>query len=190
MCMYLVKYGLLPLHAVRKQCKHWWQTCINNLFLFLWHFINGNGFVNYIHTQHCQTNECCPWRHWYSDVQIYTHHNIWQILKNHNEHNVSEQEMHLLMCCRQHQKPKRATRDVKGRIIIVMNESIYIWSKRFQMSYWCEIINNTRLIFLSGICKPLRLTRTTCFDFYALRYYCFGAGALTRPPPADAGGAE
>ena len=26
------------------------------------------------------------------------------------------QEMHLLMCCRQHQKPKRATRDVKGRI--------------------------------------------------------------------------
>ena len=138
MCMYLVKYGLLPLHAVRKQCKHWWQTCINNLFLFLWRFINGNGFVNYIHTQHCQTNECCPWRHWYSDVQIYTHHNIWQILKNHNEHNVSEQEMHLLMCCRQHQKPKRATRDVKGRIIIVMNESIYIWSKRFQMSYWCE----------------------------------------------------
>ena len=38
------------------------------------------------------------------------------ILKNHHEHNISKQEMHLLMCCRQHQKPKRATRDVKGRI--------------------------------------------------------------------------
>ena len=45
----------------------------------------------------------------------------------------------------------------------------------------------TRLIFLSGIWKPLRLTRTTYFDFYALRYYCFGAprvsgwGARQRP---------